>query len=99
MEPRPTTSNGHEWSIERRETLRRLARSLGLLLAAPLITLRFLQTTINAATETANGEHMNQLSPTADDPFRLPRHVFPVRYELQLEPDLARAAFHGYATI
>jgi len=99
MEPRPTTSNGHEWSIERRETLRRLAKSLGLLLAAPLITLRSLQTTVNAATETANGEHMNQLSPTADDPFRLPRHVLPVRYELQLEPDLARAAFHGHVTI
>jgi puromycin-sensitive aminopeptidase len=42
---------------------------------------------------------MNQLSPTADDPFRLPRHVLPVRYELRLEPDLAGAAFHGQVTI
>jgi len=85
--------------IERRETLRRLAKSLGLLLAAPLITLRSLQATVHAATETADGEHMNQLSPTADDPFRLPRHVLPVRYELRLEPDLAGAAFHGHVTI
>src|SRR6476469_5317672 len=85
--------------IERRETLRRLAKSLGLLLAAPLITLRSLQATVLAAKETADGEHMNQLSPTADDPFRLPRHVLPVRYELRLEPDLAGAAFHGHVTI
>ena len=85
--------------IERRETLRRLARSLGVLLAAPLITLRFLQATVHAAAETADGEHMNQLSPTTDDPFRLPRHVLPVRYELRLEPDLAGAAFHGHVTI
>ena len=42
---------------------------------------------------------MNQLSPNADDPFRLPRHVLPVRYELRLEPDLAGAAFHGHVTI
>ena len=99
MEPRPTTSNGHEWSIERREAFRRLAKSLGLLLAAPLITLRSLHATVHAATETTDGEHMNQLSPTADDPFRLPRHVLPVRYELRLEPDLAGAAFHGHVTI
>ncbi len=99
MEPRPTTSNGHEWSIERRETLRRLAKSLGLLLAAPLITLRSLHATVHAATETVDGEHMNQLSPTPDDPFRLPRHVLPVRYELRLEPDLPGATFHGHATI
>ncbi|HEX5549658.1 MAG TPA: M1 family metallopeptidase, partial [Nitrospira sp.] len=85
--------------IERRETLRRLARSLGVLLAAPLITLRFLQATVHAAAETADGEHMNQLSPTTDDPFRLPRHVLPVRNELRLEPDLAGAAFHGHVTI
>ena len=85
--------------IERRETLRRLAKSLGLLLVAPLITLRSLQATVHAATETADGEHMNQLSPTADDPFRLPRHVLPVRYELRLVPDLAGAAFHGHVTI
>ena len=85
--------------IERRETLRQLAKSLGLLLAAPLITLRSLQATVHAAKETADGEHMSQLSPTADDPFRLPRHVLPVRYELRLEPDLAGAAFHGHVTI
>jgi puromycin-sensitive aminopeptidase len=42
---------------------------------------------------------MIQPSPTADDSFRLPRHVWPVRYELRLEPDLAAAAFHGRVSI
>jgi puromycin-sensitive aminopeptidase len=68
-------------------------------LAAPLITLRSLQAIVHADIETTNGEHMNQLSPTADDPFRLPRHVRPVRYELRLEPDLSGAVFHGLVMI
>jgi puromycin-sensitive aminopeptidase len=29
------------------------------------------------------------------DPYRLPRTVAPSRYEIELEPDLARASFHG----
>ena len=101
MEQRLTTSHGHEWSIERRETLRRLAKSLAILLAAPLIARggRFLPTTVQAATETPEGEHMNQLSQTADDPFRLPRHVRPLRYELRMEPDLPGASFHGRVTV
>jgi puromycin-sensitive aminopeptidase len=49
--------------------------------------------------ETTKGEAMSQLSPTAEDPFRLPRHVRPVKYELRLEPDLAGAVFHGHAVI
>ena len=100
MEQRPILSNGHEWSIERRETLRRLAKSLGILLAAPLITLvrPFLPATVHL-TDTAKGEHMDQLSPTIGDSFRLPRHVLPVRYELRLEPDLSGAVFHGDVTV
>ena len=101
MEQKPTTSHGHEWPIQRRETLRRLAKSLGIFLAAPLITRLhpFVPSTVLATTETVKGEHMNQVSSTADDPYRLPRHVLPLRYELRLEPDLAGAAFHGRATI
>jgi puromycin-sensitive aminopeptidase len=102
MDQKPTPSNGHESSIQRRETLRRLARSLGVLLfAAPLITrLRpFLPTTVHAATETLKGEPMNPLSPHSTDPFRLPRHVLPTRYELRLEPDLTGASFHGRVAI
>jgi puromycin-sensitive aminopeptidase len=33
------------------------------------------------------------------DPYRLPRHVLPVRYDLYLEPDLVTATFAGAETI
>ncbi len=33
------------------------------------------------------------------DPYRLPRHVIPTRYELRLEPDLAAATFLGHEAI
>jgi puromycin-sensitive aminopeptidase len=34
-----------------------------------------------------------------DDPYRLPRHVTPARYELRLEPDLDNQTFAGHVTI
>lgn len=34
-----------------------------------------------------------------DDPYRLPRHVIPTRYEIRLEPDLDKALFHGQETV
>jgi puromycin-sensitive aminopeptidase len=34
-----------------------------------------------------------------DNPYRLPRHVRPSRYELYLEPDLASRTFTGQATV
>jgi puromycin-sensitive aminopeptidase len=37
--------------------------------------------------------------PGNQDPYRLPRHVIPTRYDLRLEPDLTNAAFTGEATI
>ncbi len=37
--------------------------------------------------------------PGSDDPYRLPRHVIPTRYDLRFEPDLAAATFTGRATI
>src|ERR671931_2112994 len=33
------------------------------------------------------------------DPFRLPRHVRPTRYEIRLEPDLLTATFRGRETV
>ena len=43
---------------------------------------------------------MNQASsPGVLDPYRLPRHVVPIRYDLRLEPDLATASFAGQETI
>lgn len=33
------------------------------------------------------------------DPYRLPRHIVPHRYEIELEPQLAEATFAGQVTI
>jgi puromycin-sensitive aminopeptidase len=102
MERKLTTSHDHEWPIARRETLRRLARSLAILLVVPSLMLirKVLPAPSQAATVPATkGEHMTQPSQQTDDPYRLPRHVLPVRYELQLEPDLGGASFHGRVKI
>jgi puromycin-sensitive aminopeptidase len=37
--------------------------------------------------------------PSSSDPYRLPRHVIPTRYDLRLEPDLVAAAFTGQVTM
>jgi puromycin-sensitive aminopeptidase len=37
--------------------------------------------------------------PGSTDPYRLPRHVIPTRYDLWLEPDLMGATFTGQVTI
>ncbi|MDH5195572.1 MAG: M1 family metallopeptidase, partial [Nitrospira sp.] len=37
--------------------------------------------------------------PSSSDPYRLPRHVIPSRYDLRLEPDLAASTFSGEVTI
>ncbi|HSL05608.1 MAG TPA: M1 family metallopeptidase [Nitrospiraceae bacterium] len=43
---------------------------------------------------------MNQDASTDTlDPYRLPRHVVPIRYDLRLEPDLITARFAGQETI
>jgi puromycin-sensitive aminopeptidase len=43
---------------------------------------------------------MNQETPaTGADPYRLPRHIVPVRYDLRLEPDLTAATFQGRETV
>ncbi|MBI3635948.1 MAG: ERAP1-like C-terminal domain-containing protein, partial [Candidatus Rokubacteria bacterium] len=36
---------------------------------------------------------------TPVDPYRLPRHVVPLRYDLKLAPDLVRATFTGEETV
>jgi len=101
MEQKPTPSSDHEWSVGRRETLRRMATGLGVLIAAPLVTGlgRFLPHRVHAGTEQTKGEQMNPAAQRVDDPFRLPRHVLPTRYDLRLEPDLPAAAFRGHVTI
>ncbi len=89
--------------ISRRQTLQALIKHVRFLLAIPLtpffsswLNSTFLQT----PTEQPKGENMNQDSPPGTlDPYRLPRHVVPIRYDLRLEPDLIAARFAGQETI
>ena len=104
MEPKPTAPNDHERSITRRETLHRLAKGAGILLAVQIDTIlqSFPAPLIQAATGRPKGEDMNQdqfQSQVLDDPYRLPRDIVPTRYDLRLEPDLTNATFLGLATI
>jgi len=104
MEPKPTAPNDHERSINRRETLHRLVKGAGILLAVQIDTIlqSFPAPLIQAATGRPKGEDMNQdrfQSQVLDDPYRLPRDIVPTRYDLRLEPDLTNAIFHGLATI
>jgi puromycin-sensitive aminopeptidase len=48
-----------------------------------------------------NGVDMNQTpsSQRSANPYRLPQHVVPTRYDLRLEPDLTTFTFQGKATI
>jgi puromycin-sensitive aminopeptidase len=104
MEPKPTAPNDHERSITRRETLHRLIKGAGILLAVQIDTIlqSFPAPLIQAATGRPKGEDMNQdqfQSQVLDDPYRLPRDIVPTRYDLRLEPDLTNATFLGLATI
>ncbi len=42
---------------------------------------------------------MSEARRTTVDPYRLPSHVAPTRYDLRLEPDLATATFTGSQTV
>ncbi|HKQ33756.1 MAG TPA: M1 family metallopeptidase [Nitrospiraceae bacterium] len=89
--------------ISRRQTLQTLIKHGRLLLAIPLtpfFSSWLYPSFTQAATEQPKGETMNQdSSPGTLDPYRLPRHVVPVRYDLRLEPDLTAARFTGQETI
>jgi puromycin-sensitive aminopeptidase len=85
--------------ISRRQTLQTLITHGRFLLAIPLTP--FFNSWLHAsfaqaATERPKGKDMNQdSSPATLDPYRLPRHVVPIRYDLRLEPDLTTARFDG----
>jgi puromycin-sensitive aminopeptidase len=89
--------------ISRRQTLQALVKHVRFLLAIPLTPFfsSWLHTPFaQAANEQPKGEDMNQASsPGTLDPYRLPRHVVPIRYDLRLEPDLTAAHFAGQETI
>jgi puromycin-sensitive aminopeptidase len=89
--------------ITRRRTLQSLAACAQILWAIPVATLlqRLLAVPVaQAAILRPKGEDMNHDdSPNTLDPYRLPRHVIPTRYDLRLEPDLATATFIGQETV
>jgi puromycin-sensitive aminopeptidase len=89
--------------VGRRQTLQALIKHVRFLLAIALTQFfsSWLHTSFaQAPTERPKGEDMNQDSaPGTLDPYRLPRHVAPIRYDLRLEPDLTAARFAGQETI
>jgi puromycin-sensitive aminopeptidase len=90
-------------SVNRRELLRELARRARFILSLPLT---YAVISLSEPSETAattlrpKGDEMNDDEPLgSSDPYRLPRHVIPTRYDLRLEPDLAAATFTGRVAI
>jgi puromycin-sensitive aminopeptidase len=89
--------------ISRRQTLQVISQHVRFLFAIPLVPLLsscFNSSFIQAAPTRSKGKDMNQdASPATLDPYRLPRHVVPIRYDLRLEPDLTTARFAGEEVI
>ena len=86
-------SQGNECSFSRREILLDFGRRAHFLLTAPIAyTLLPFQSAGATTTIRPQGEGMSLNDvPGNNDPYRLPRHVIPTRYDLRLEPDLADA--------
>jgi puromycin-sensitive aminopeptidase len=89
--------------VSRRQAFKIVAIQARFLLVLPVAqTLLSALSPAEAVTRTAQpkGEEMNlDDSPGSIDPFRLPRHIIPNRYELRLQPNLSTGAFAGRETI
>jgi puromycin-sensitive aminopeptidase len=89
-------------SLSRRQVFRTLAQARFLLALPVAQTLLAALAPAGAATSTVRpeGEEMNlDDSHGSMDPYRLPRHILPHRYDLRLEPDLDTATFAGRETV
>src|SRR5437016_7893191 len=89
--------------ISRRQTLQALVKHARFLLTIPLTSVFsscLNSSFVQATPKRPKGENMNQVSsPGTLDPYRLPRHVIPIRYDLRLEPDLPSSSFSGQESI
>ncbi|OQW36756.1 MAG: hypothetical protein A4E19_21245 [Nitrospira sp. SG-bin1] len=76
-------------------------RRVRFLLTVPIAYTLFPSESADALTTTRpQGEDMSIDDVSgSNDPYRLPRHVIPTRYDLRLEPDLATGRFAGQATV
>ncbi len=94
-------SRANERSFSRREILLYFGRRARFLLTAPIAYTLIPSKSADATTTTRpQGEDMSLDDvPGSNDPYRLPRHVIPTRYDLRLEPDLIGATFTGHVTI
>ena len=89
--------------VSRRQVFRLAGKQARFLLVLPIAqTVLSALAIAHAATTIARpkGEEMNlDDTPGSLNPYRLPRHIIPHRYDLRLEPDLAAASFSGRETI
>ncbi|UVT15838.1 MAG: M1 family metallopeptidase [Nitrospira sp.] len=94
---------GGDDSINRREILLDFLRQARFLLTLPIAYTFCVPSVSPSAAATAirpKGEEMNLDDiPGSSNPYRLPRHVLPARYDLRLEPDLTTGIFQGQATV
>jgi len=94
---------GDEDPLSRRDMCVVLAKQARFLLALPIAHIIFSPFAPPGAEATMSGPkgddmNVDEISNRVD-PYRLPRHVIPTRYDLRLEPDLTTATFTGRATI
>ncbi|MCC6141180.1 MAG: M1 family metallopeptidase [Nitrospira sp.] len=81
-------------------TLAKRARALLVFPLAPFFLLAIRPAAAATAPTQPKGKDMNLDDvPGSLDPYRLPRHVVPHRYDLRLEPDLRAATFSGLAVV
>lgn len=90
-------------SVGRRQLLAWLAGQARVVVALPVactVLSAFNRTYAATTAARPKGEDMTLDDTSGNlDPYRLPRHILPQRYDLRLEPDLSAAAFSGVVTI